>query len=43
VYVGITSPRVHIVDHITYCYTVLLEMGCDMVFLVSELGFEFDV
>jgi len=32
VYVGTTSQCVHIADHVTYCYTVLWEMGCDTIF-----------
>ena len=38
---GLHTPLVHVADHVTYCYTLLWELGCDMIFLVLELGFEF--
>jgi len=31
-------PRVHVVDHVTYCYTVFWAVGRDMVLMVSEPG-----
>ena len=40
---GLHTPRIQVADHVTFCYTVLRKIGCDMIFLVSELGFELGI